>query len=48
MDINKLTENAQKAITTAQADAARSGHTAVDVEHVLHSLTTQTDGLIPR
>jgi len=48
VDINKLTENAQKAITTAQADAARSGHTAVDVEHVLHSLTTQTDGLIPR
>ena len=48
MDINKLTENAQKAITTAQADAARSGHSAVDVEHLLHSLTTQTDGLIPR
>ena len=48
MDINKLTENAQKAITTAQADAARSGHPAVEVEHLLHSLTTQTDGLIPR
>ena len=48
MDINKLTENAQKAITAAQADAARSGHPAVEVEHLLHSLTTQTDGLIPR
>ena len=48
MDINKLTENAQKAITTAQAEASRSGHPAVDVEHLLHSLTTQTDGLIPR
>jgi len=48
VDINKLTENAQKAITTAQAEAARSGHTAVEVEHLLHSLTTQTDGLIPR
>jgi ATP-dependent Clp protease ATP-binding subunit ClpB len=48
VDINKLTENAQKAITAAQADAARSGHPAVEVEHLLHSLTTQTDGLIPR
>jgi ATP-dependent Clp protease ATP-binding subunit ClpB len=48
VDINKLTENAQKAITTAQAEAARSGHPAVEVEHLLHSLTTQTDGLIPR
>ncbi len=48
MDINKLTENAQKAIATAQADAARSGHSAVEVEHLLHSLTSQTDGLIPR
>jgi len=48
VDINKLTENAQKAITTAQADAARSGHSAVEVEHLLHSLTSQTDGLIPR
>ena len=48
MDLNKLTENAQKAITTAQSEAARSGHPAVDVEHLLHSLTTQADGLIPR
>ena len=48
MDLNKLTENAQKAITAAQSEAARSGHPAVDVEHLLHSLTTQADGLIPR
>jgi len=48
VDLNKLTENAQKAITAAQSEAARSGHPAVDVEHLLNSLTTQADGLIPR
>jgi len=48
VDLNKLTENAQKAITSAQSEAACSGHPAVDVEHLLHSLTIQADGLIPR
>ncbi len=48
MDLNKLTENAQKAIASAQAVAAQQGHQAVEVEHLLHSLSTQEDGLIPR
>ena len=48
MDLNKLTENAQKAVTSAQADAAKQGHQAVEVEHLLHALATQEDGLIPR
>ncbi len=48
MDLNKLTENAQKGIATAQATAAQQGHQAVEVEHLLHSLTAQSDGLIPR
>ena len=48
MDLNKLTENAQKAVASAQAVAAQQGHQAVEVEHLLHSLATQQDGLIPR
>ncbi len=48
MDLNKLTENAQKGIASAQATAAQQGHQAVEVEHLLHSLTAQSDGLIPR
>ena len=48
MDLNKLTENAQKALTSAQTAAAQQGHPAVEVEHLLHSLATQEDGLIPR
>ena len=48
MDLNKLTENAQKAVASAQAEAAKQGHQAVEVEHLLHSLATQEEGLIPR
>ena len=48
MDLNKLTENAQKGIASAQATAAQQGHQAVEVEHLLHSLAAQSDGLIPR
>jgi len=48
VDLNKLTENAQKGIASAQATAAQQGHQAVEVEHLLHSLTAQSDGLIPR
>jgi ATP-dependent Clp protease ATP-binding subunit ClpB len=48
VDLNKLTENAQKAVASAQTQAAKQGHQAVEVEHLLHSLATQEDGLIPR
>ncbi len=48
MDLNKLTENAQKGIASAQATAAQQGHQAVEVEHLLQSLAAQSDGLIPR
>ena len=48
MDLNKLTENAQKAVASAQAEAAKQGHQAVEVEHLLHALAIQDDGLIPR
>ena len=39
MDLNKLTENAQKAIASAQTEAAKQGHQAVEVEHLLHALS---------
>ena len=48
VDWNKLTENAQKALASAQTAAAQQGHQAVEVEHLLHSLSNQEDGLIPR
>jgi ATP-dependent Clp protease ATP-binding subunit ClpB len=48
MDINRFTEKCQEAFHQAQALAAKSGHTEVDVEHVLYSLLNQEDGLIVR
>jgi ATP-dependent Clp protease ATP-binding subunit ClpA len=47
-DLNKLTENAQKAVASAQTEATKQGHQTVEVEHLLHSLATQEDSLIPR
>jgi ATP-dependent Clp protease ATP-binding subunit ClpB len=48
VDLNQLTENAQKGVASAQVNAAQQGHQAVEVEHLLHSLAAQSDGLIPR
>jgi len=48
MDLNKLTEKSQVALTEAQNIATRSQHQAVDVEHLLVSLLEQEEGLIPR
>ena len=48
MDFNKFTEKCQHAIAEAQALAVRLHHTEVDVEHMLHALTMQEGGLIPR
>ena len=38
MDINRFTQKAQEAISSAQTKAARYGHQQVDVEHLLASL----------
>ena len=35
MDINKLTQKSQEALTEAQNAATRSGHSEVDGEHLL-------------
>jgi ATP-dependent Clp protease ATP-binding subunit ClpB len=48
VDINKLTQKSQEALTEAQSIATRMGHTEVDGEHLLMALIDQPDGLVPR
>jgi ATP-dependent Clp protease ATP-binding subunit ClpB len=48
MDLNRLTEKSQQALSEAQSMAIRLGHTEVDGEHLLLALVTQPDGLVPR
>ncbi len=48
MDMNTFTQKSQAALGTAQQDAVRRGQQQVDVEHLLHALTTQEQGLVPR
>jgi ATP-dependent Clp protease ATP-binding subunit ClpB len=45
MDINRFTQKAQEAISSAQTKAARYGHQQVDVEHLLAPLLEQEGGL---
>ncbi|HSO50994.1 MAG TPA: Clp protease N-terminal domain-containing protein, partial [Acidimicrobiia bacterium] len=48
MDLNRLTEKSQQALSEAQSSAIRLGHTEVDGEHLLLALLTQPEGLVPR
>ncbi|HET6259793.1 MAG TPA: ATP-dependent chaperone ClpB [Pseudonocardia sp.] len=48
MDLNRLTQMSQQALSAAQSVATRAGHTEVDGEHLLLALLDQTDGLVPR
>jgi len=48
MDLNRLTQKSQEALSTAQSAAARRGHTEVDVEHLLGALLASPDGVAPR
>jgi len=45
VDINKLTEKLQEALSSAQSKAVRYSHQQVDVEHLLLSLLEQQRGL---
>src|SRR4030095_16938130 len=45
MDINRFTQKAQEAISSAQTKAVCDGHQQVDVEHLLASLLEQEGGL---
>lgn len=48
MNIEKFTEKAQAALSTAQDTAVRMGHQQVDGEHLHLALANQEDGLIPK
>jgi len=48
MDLNRLTEKSQQALSQAQSLAVRLGHTEVDGEHLMLALLTQSEGLVPR
>ena len=44
---DQLTVKAQEALQAAQQEAERRHHPQLDVEHLLHALVRQRDGLIP-
>ncbi len=48
MDINRLTQKSQEALTAAQGLAVRHGQQQVDSDHLLMALLDQQDGLAPR
>ena len=48
MDLNRLTQKSQEALSAAQTRAAERGHQEVDVEHLLAALLAQPEGLVPR
>lgn len=48
MNLNQFTLKSQEAIAGAQALAAEFGHAEVDVEHLLHNLIAQEQGLTAR
>jgi ATP-dependent Clp protease ATP-binding subunit ClpB len=48
MDLNRLTQKSQEALSAAQSRAAERGHQEVDVEHLLAALLAQPEGLVPR
>ncbi|MEM8963716.1 MAG: Clp protease N-terminal domain-containing protein, partial [Acidobacteriota bacterium] len=48
MDLNRLTQKSQEAVSEAQTIAVRHGHQQVDVEHLLLALVEDDSGLVPR
>jgi ATP-dependent Clp protease ATP-binding subunit ClpB len=48
MDLNRLTQKSQEALSAAQALAIQNGNTEVDLEHLLVALLDQPEGLVPR
>jgi len=47
MNVQRFTERAQQALTSAQQLASERGHTQVEEEHVLLALLDQPEGLAP-
>ncbi len=48
MDLSRLTQKSQEALSDAQQRAVTFGHQEVDNEHLLVALLEQPDGLVPR
>jgi len=48
MDLNKLTQKSQEALSAAQSLAVERGQQEVDGEHLLLALLKQPEGLVPR
>jgi ATP-dependent Clp protease ATP-binding subunit ClpB len=47
MDMKRLTEKSQQALQSAQSNAVRRSHQAVDVEHLLAALIEDQESIIP-
>jgi len=47
MDMNRLTEKAQEALTQAQSLAGEHSHGQIEGEHLLLALLRQSDGVVP-
>ena len=48
MNIDRFTEKAQEAIFNAQKLAVDKNHSQIEPEHLLYSLTTQSEGVVPQ
>ncbi|TFG64181.1 MAG: ATP-dependent chaperone ClpB [Spirochaetales bacterium] len=48
MRLDKLTVKAQEAVQEADSLVHKHNHATLDVEHILHSMLRQEDGIIPR
>ena len=48
MNINKFTQNSLQAVQGCEKVAYEYGNQEVEQEHLLYSLVTQEDGLIPK
>jgi ATP-dependent Clp protease ATP-binding subunit ClpB len=48
MNLSRYTEKAQAAVLSAQDLAQQYNHSQIDVEHLLHSLLQQSDGVVPQ
>ncbi len=47
MNVQRFTERAQNALTTAQDEASRRGNSQVEEEHLLLALLNQPEGIVP-
>ena len=47
MNMNRMTEKAQEALLAAQEIAGSAGHPQIEPEHLLMSLISQKDGVVP-